>query len=219
MSDGLKYFVQACVIATQIEVDCIDRGFLEVMWFVKDAEPVFIIDTLKSLIDYLVPGNDSCKLNFQKKMNEVYTTLRTDMQYSIADCSQIVMNPNLIISSVNRAFNAINYLMNHTPIAHMMQEEMQKALKMMSTVKPCSPENAKIMIPPAPTNYVEAFDHYETVRKEKAGFIGTPSKAMVIRWVTILMAVITFLQQKSPMNPLIGDANDLANAIIDLIKK
>ena len=209
------------------------------MWFVKDAEPVFIIDTLKSLIDYLVPGNDSCKLNFQKKMNEVYIvgnssgidvqTMRTDMQYSIADCSQIVMNPNLIISSVNRrivyrrlltgAFNAIKYLMNHTPIAHMMQEEMQKALKMMSTVKPCSPENAKIMIPPAPTNYVEAFDHYETVRKEKAGFIGTPSKAMVIRWVTILMAVITFLQQKSPMNPLIADANDLANATIDLIKK
>ena len=25
LSDGLKCFVQACVIATQIEVDCIDR--------------------------------------------------------------------------------------------------------------------------------------------------------------------------------------------------
>ena len=25
LSDGLKCFVQACIIATQIEVDCIDR--------------------------------------------------------------------------------------------------------------------------------------------------------------------------------------------------
>ena len=28
LSDGLKCFVQACVIATQIEVDCIDRVIL-----------------------------------------------------------------------------------------------------------------------------------------------------------------------------------------------
>ena len=39
----------------------------------KDAEPVFIIDTLKALIDNLIPGNDACKQSFQRKMNEVYT--------------------------------------------------------------------------------------------------------------------------------------------------
>ena len=42
---------------------------------------------------------------------------------------------------------------------------------------------------------------------------------MVIRWVTILVSVITFLQQKSPLNPLIKDANSLANAAMDMIKK
>jgi hypothetical protein len=101
----------------------------------------------------------------------------------------------------------------------MMQEEMHSALQMMNTIKPCSPENARAMVPPAPTNYIEAFDQYETVRKEKARFIGTPSKPMVIRWVTILVSVITFLQQKSPLNPLIKDANSLANAAMDMIKK
>lgn len=104
-------------------------------------------------------------------------------------------------------------------MAHMMQEEMQKALRMMNSIKPCTPENAKVMVPPAPTNYVEAFDQYETVRREKAGFIGMPSKPMVIRWVTILVNVINFLKQKSPCDPLIDDANTLANGALDMLEK
>ena len=39
----------------------------------KDAEPVFMIDTLKALIDNRGPGNEACKQSFQKKMNEIYT--------------------------------------------------------------------------------------------------------------------------------------------------
>ena len=47
----------------------------------------------------------------------------------------------------------------------MMQEEMHSALQMMNTIKPCSPENARAMVPPAPTNYIEAFDPWSHFRQ------------------------------------------------------
>ena len=88
------------------------------MWFVRDTEPVFIIDTLKTLIDYIVPGNEACKQSFQRKMNEVYTVImkiidhsqamRADPQSSLSECYQVVLNPNLVIASVNRKNEDVN---------------------------------------------------------------------------------------------------------------
>ena len=81
-----------------------------------------------------------------------------------------------------------------------------------------TPEVAKQMIPPPPTDYMEALDEYETVEKEQGSFIGEPTRAMVMRWVATLLMVRNYLADTNPSSPLKGDVELLAKAILDGFK-
>ena len=81
-----------------------------------------------------------------------------------------------------------------------------------------APEVAKQMIPPAPTDYMEALDEYETVDKEQGSFIGKPTRAMVMRWVATLLMVRNYLNDSNPSSPLKADVESLAHTILDGFK-
>ena len=108
--------------------------------------------------------------------------------------------------------------MRRTPVFDQVQTIIERGLKMMESTAMATPEVAKQMIPPAPTDYMEALDEYETVDKEQGSFIGKPTRAMVMRWVATLLMVRNYLNDSNPSSPLKADVESLANAILDGFK-
>ena len=98
--------------------------------------------------------------------------------------------------------------MRRTPVFDQVQTIIERGLKMMESTAMAAPEVAKQMIPPAPTDYMEALDEYETVDKEQGSFIGKPTRAMVRN----------YLNDSNPSSPLKADVESLANTILDGFK-
>lgn len=104
-----------------------------------------------------------------------------------------------------------------TPLATKMQDELKNALVAMTNCKPATAENAKLMIPPAPTNRIEASLQYEMISKEKRNFMGKPTKMMVRRWGTALMNVIAFMKNY-PGDELAKDCESLIDNALKLVE-
>lgn len=49
------------------------QGFLELFCFVKDIYPVFLVDTLKTLVGDLLSNQDAVIESFQRSLNSVYS--------------------------------------------------------------------------------------------------------------------------------------------------
>ena len=112
--------------------------------------------------------------------------------------------------------------MRRTPVFDQVQTIIERGLKMMESTAMAAPEVAKQMIPPAPTDYMEALDEYErpevAADKEQGSFIGKPTRAMVMRWVATLLMVRNYLNDSNPSSPLKADVESLANTILDGFK-
>ena len=108
-----------------------------------------------------------------------------------------------------------------TPIAEMIYGTLVQASNVMKEYVPAWMENVDAILPPSPTNLMDALDQYEMVKKEKSNYIGIPTKAMVCRWVKILHRIHEFMSvdKKHQSHYLFKESEVLADIILKMIGK
>ena len=214
------------------------QGFFELFCFVKDTYPVFLVDTLKTIVIDLLPNQDVAIESFQRSLNTVYSVGVRLLSHADHARGHELRDPRLPPPRLQPRphrhrrptwerrvwwtlgyFHAVNCLLRRTPVFDQVQAIIERGLKMMESTAMATPEVAKQMIPAAPADYMEALDQYETVEKEQGSFIGKPTRAMVMRWVATLLAIRGYLADTNPSSPLKADAESLAKAILDGFEK
>lgn len=78
-SPALRNYCQACVIASQIQVNCMDHGLLLTLILVPQTNSFFLIDSMKSEINHVIPEiSELGTIAFQKALNNIVGVLILD---------------------------------------------------------------------------------------------------------------------------------------------
>ena len=71
-TDSLRDYCQACVLASQLVVGCIDHGLLLNIVLIPSTSSFFMIDYLKSEFKSLIPGiSEAADQQFQRDLNQI----------------------------------------------------------------------------------------------------------------------------------------------------
>ena len=74
--DSLRDYCQACVLASQLVVNCIDHGLLLNIVLIPSTTSFFMIDVLKSAIKFLLPSlSEAAEQQFQRDLNRLMSVL------------------------------------------------------------------------------------------------------------------------------------------------
>lgn len=74
--DNLRDYCQACVLASQLVVNCIDHGLLLNIVLIPSTNSFFMIDVLKSAIKFLIPTlSEAAEQQFQRDLNRLMSVL------------------------------------------------------------------------------------------------------------------------------------------------
>lgn len=74
--DNLRDYCQACVLASQLVVNCIDHGLLLNVVLIPSTTSFFMIDVLKSAIKFLLPSlSEAAEQQFQRDLNRLMSVL------------------------------------------------------------------------------------------------------------------------------------------------